>query len=150
MKIGLMAISALAVALLSGCLQPTKQPRADQIVDVSADRLFDFGAQADPTGSISVVRDIGMVGSGCLLGLYIDGKPAAHLNSGERATIALSVGRHVITSRSVGGRGLCGVNSEERQVARSHSLEIVVDPGQSRSYRIHTVLEGESSIEPAL
>ncbi|WDI84399.1 Rha family transcriptional regulator [Xanthomonas campestris pv. campestris] len=63
---------------------------------------------------------------------------------------ALRGGRHVITSRYVGGRGLCGANSEERQVARSHSAEIFVEPGQVRSYRIHTRTEGESTIEPVL
>ncbi|MBB5865647.1 Rha family transcriptional regulator [Xanthomonas sp. 3058] len=63
---------------------------------------------------------------------------------------ALRGGRHVITSRYVGGRGLCGANSEERHVARSHSAEIFVEPGQVRSYRIHTRTEGESTIEPML
>lgn len=91
-----------------------------------------------------------MVGAGCYLGLYIDGKPAAHLKTAERAIITLSAGRHLVTSRSVGGQGLCGANSEERQVARSHTVEIMVDPGQARSYRIHTTLEGESKIEPTL
>ncbi|MEQ7774950.1 hypothetical protein [Xanthomonas hortorum] len=64
--------------------------------------------------------------------------------------VALSGGRHVITSRYVGGRGLCGANSGERQVARSHSAEIFVEPDQVSSYRIHTRLEGEATIEPVL
>ncbi|WP_126965782.1 hypothetical protein [Xanthomonas arboricola] len=142
--------AALAVGVLSGCVQPTKQPRPDQVGAVPSERLFDFGAQAAPTGSIAVTRDVGLVGAACYLGLYVDGKPAAHFETGERAVIGLSVGRHVITSRSVGGRGLCGANSEERQVARSHSIEIFVEAGQMRSYRIHTRLEGEATIEPVL
>lgn len=150
MRTGLMVVGVLVVALLGGCVQPTKQPRPDQVTAVPADRMLDFGAQAAPTGSISVTRDVGLVGAGCFLGLYVDGKPAAHFETGERAVIALSAGRHVITSRSVGGRGLCGANSEERQVARSHSIEIFVEAGQMRSYRIHTRTEGESTIEPVL
>lgn len=86
-------------------------------------------ARVHRLGSISVTRNVGLVGAGCFLGLYVDGKPAAHFETGERAVIALSAGRHVITSRSVGGRGLCGANSEERQVARSYSAEIFVEAG---------------------
>ncbi|KLC64170.1 MULTISPECIES: hypothetical protein [Xanthomonas] len=140
----------LVVGALPGCVQPTKQPRPDQVSEVPPDRLFDIGLQAAPTGSIAITRDVGLVGAGCYLGVYVDGKPAAHFKTGERAVITLSAGRHVITSRSVGGRGLCGANSEERQVARSHSAEIFVEAGQVRSYRIHTRLEGEATIEPVL
>lgn len=142
---------ALAVAvLMAGCVQATKQPSPAQVAAVPPDRIFDIGVPPEDAGSISVTRDVGLAGGGCFLGLYVDGSPAAHFDPGERATFKLKPGRHVLTARYVGGRGLCGANSEARQVARSHSVEALIDAGMVRAYRIHTRVDGEPSIEPTL
>lgn len=143
------AVLALAV-VTGGCVQATKQPSPNQISPVPADRVFTIGDQSADAGSAVVTRDVGLAGGGCFLGLYIDGQPAAHFDPGERTTFKVKPGRHVLTARYVGGRGLCAANSEARQVARSHSTEVLIDPGMVRAYRIHTRVDGEPSIEPTL
>ncbi|MBJ5825209.1 hypothetical protein JGI40_07930, partial [Salmonella enterica subsp. enterica serovar Meleagridis] len=62
----------VAIALLSGCsTQPvsTEQARSD-----SADRIWDkkiVNNSAD-TGTVVVKRDSGLMGSACLISIYID------------------------------------------------------------------------------
>lgn len=141
---------AVAVAL-AGCVMPTKQPPEGQIVPVPNERLHLFQEAAPGSGKVLVTRDVGMIGSGCYLGLLIDGQLAAKLDAGERATFNLPTGEHLLTVTWVKGRGLCGAfYSDESAAARRRSAEVIVREGATKSYRIHTNTDGESTVEPVL
>ncbi|HYG07317.1 MAG TPA: hypothetical protein VD865_13060 [Stenotrophomonas sp.] len=145
-RVATIASFALAAA---GCVMPTKQPTSDAIRDVPQERVFAFGPQPDPTGEVVVVRDIGLIGSGCYLGVFVDGKEAVRLETAERVRLQLSAGRHVLTPRYIGGRGLCGTfYNENSATARARSAEVLVEAGQSRKYRIHTNTDNEPTLEP--
>ena len=137
--------------MLAGCVMPTKQPVPSDISPIPMDRVFLPAAPTGNAGEVIVTRDVGLIGSKCLLGLLVDGKTAAHVGPAERVPIQLAAGRHTLTVSWIDGRGLCGAFfSEERAESRRRSIEIIVDPGQSRQYRIHTNTDGESTIEPTL
>jgi hypothetical protein len=98
-------IGALAVALLAGCAS-TAIPvtRAEQ---VPADELYAFQSKATgTTGKITVVRDSGMVGSGCDIVVYIEGRRAAKIGTGQRASFYLPPGTPSIGA-GLAGSGLC-------------------------------------------
>ncbi len=148
MKIKEILAVLLVAASLAGCSMPTKQPVASEITEVPRDRVEKIKEQLAPLGRISVTRDVGLLGSGCYLGLMIDGQLAARLDPGERYSVDLSAGRHLLTATFVKGRGLCGIGSEKQAAAQRRSTEVFVDAGQNRPYRIRTG-ETDVSIEPA-
>lgn len=142
-------LTLILCAALCGCM-PTKQAAPEQVRDAPVERIFAIAEQQEPTGTITVVRDVGFVGSGCFLGLMVDGKIAAHLEPAERVALQLSAGRHVLTATFVQGRGLCGaLQSEKSNQARRRSTEVVVVAGQTQAYRMYTVAEAGPVVEPA-
>lgn len=142
-------LTLILCAALCGCM-PTKQAAPDQVRDAPAERIFAIAEQKAPTGTITVVRDVGFIGGGCFLGLMVDGKIAAHLDPAERVVLQLSEGRHVLTATLVQGRGLCGaLQSEKSNTARRRSTEVVVVAGQAQNYRMYTAAEGSPIVEPA-
>ena len=146
-----LAASFALMAMLSGCVMPTKQPQASAVKAVPGDRLLGFQQQSDKTGTAHVTRDVGMIGAGCLLGILVDGQLAATLDTGERATLHLPAGTHLLTPSWVKGRGLCGAfYDEKRMAARRRTAEVTIVAGATKSYRIHTNTDGESTLEPTL
>lgn len=145
---------ALVVALstlLSGCVMPTKQPQASDVKAVPAERLLAFQEQSDATGAALITRDVGMIGGGCFLGILVDGTLAATLDTGERATLHIPAGTHLLSPSWVKGRGLCGAfYDEKRMAARRRTTEVTIVAGATKAYRIHTNTDGESTLEPAL
>lgn len=135
---------------LTGCVMPTKQAPISQIRDVPAERTFPVDDQEQPTGTIRITRDVGFVGSGCYLGVMVDGKIAAHLDPAERVTLQLTEGRHVLTATPVQGRGLCkALQSEKSNAARRRSTEIHLTAGATQEYRLYSSGEEYPVIEPA-
>lgn len=78
------------------------------------------------TGTLVILRDRGLSGSGCLHTVAIDGRPVAVLDNGEGVTFHLPAGRHLVNVES--GRALCP------NVAMSAEPDIVA--GSRVIYRI--------------
>ncbi|MFK3794712.1 hypothetical protein [Pseudomonas sp. NPDC088444] len=98
-------IGALAVALLAGCAS-TAIP-VNQADPVPPDELYAF--QVKPkgdSGKLTVVRDSGMVGSGCDIVVYIDGRRAAKVGTSQRASFYLPPGTTNVGA-GLAGSGLC-------------------------------------------
>lgn len=123
-------IGALALALLAGCAtSPTPSNEAKQ---APASQLSAY--QATPSGAYTaVIRDSGQTGSLCSMAVFIDGKQAAKLDPGQKASFYLPP-----DSVSVGaahtGSGICSVGAArvEREAivktARSGNTEF--SPGR--------------------
>lgn len=102
---------------------------------VPRDELYAF--QAKPTGEsgkVTVVRDSGMVGSGCDIVIYVDGKKAAKIGTGQRASFYLAPGTPSIGA-GLAGSGLCGG-------AAIRTISASVQSGKESVYRISGDMSG--------
>jgi hypothetical protein len=129
-----------ALAVLAGCA--THAPRPDELRQPPSDRLMAFQSPSDGSATIVVTRDAGALGSGCYLAVYIDGKDAAHLAGGERATFHLPDGHHVLGTWST-GKALCGY----RKDADRREIDASLNKGETRKFRL-IIDNGGLKIEP--
>lgn len=99
-------VGALAMVMLAGCASSAISVR--DATPVPRDEIYGFQTKpAEPSGKITVVRDGGAVGSGCDLVFYIDGRKAAKLGQGQRATFLVPAGA-VNVGAGLANSGLCG------------------------------------------
>lgn len=120
-------VGALAVALLAGCASSAIS--VNQAEPVPRDELYAF--QSKPpgeSGKVTVVRDSGAVGSGCDIVVYVDGRKAAKIGTGQRASFYLPVGTPSIGA-GLAGSGLCAG-------AAIRTVSANVQAGKESLYRI--------------
>lgn len=121
----------LLAALLAAC--STSPVRPDNAKLVPPDRLY-ITAQPSPSdGLVIVVRDTGMLGSGCGVNVFLDGKKAAFLAAGEKAEFPASAGKHML-SMAPSGKGLCGIGDAEHSQKRSLIFDAVA--GKRIDFRV--------------
>jgi hypothetical protein len=126
-------LGTLAVALLAGCAS-TAIP-VNQADPVPADELYAY--QTKPkgdSGKLTVVRDAGMVGSGCDIVVYIDGRRAAKIGTSQRASFFLPAGTANIGA-GLAGSGLCAG-------AAIRTISANVSNGKESLYRISGDMSG--------
>lgn len=70
-------------------------------------RIFKY--QTPHESSLTIVRDKGLVGSGCNASIFINGETAAKLEPGEKATFYLNEGDWIVGT-SIESSGLCAFN----------------------------------------
>lgn len=98
-------IAAVAVAMLAGCASSAISVRDAK--PVPSDEVYAFQTKpAGESGKITVVRDSGAVGSGCDIVVYVDGRRAAKIGTGQRATFYLPPGSPNLGA-GLAGSGLC-------------------------------------------
>ena len=96
---------ALFLAALAGCSSSAIKVQDAQLAP--QDEIYAFQSKpAGGFGTITVVRDGGINGSGCDFVIYIDGKKAAKLGSGQKASFFVSPGPLNIGA-GLAGTGLC-------------------------------------------
>lgn len=137
MNITKQAFIALTALALVGCA--TQAPKQSQIKSVPADRALAYQSADDGDATIIVTRDVGLAGSGCFAGLYLDGALVAKLDTGERASLYVPSGRHVIGTWNV-GKALCGY----REGKDRRETDATLKPGETRKFRI---LIGNAGVE---
>jgi len=126
-------IGALAVALLAGCASSAIP--VSQADPVPRDELYAFqNKPAGESGKVTVVRDSGMVGSGCDVVVYVDGRKAAKIGTGQRASFYLPPGNPSIGA-GLAGSGLCGG-------AAIRTISANVKSGKESLYRISGDMSG--------
>ncbi|MFJ2480671.1 hypothetical protein ACIOWE_10375 [Pseudomonas sp. NPDC087598] len=126
-------IGALAVALLAGCASTAISVRDAQ--PVPADEAYAFQSKpSGESGKITVVRDSGAVGSGCDIVVYVDGRKAAKIGTGQRATFYLPPGTPNLGA-GLAGSGLCAG-------AAIRTISASVQPGKESLYRISGDMAG--------
>lgn len=85
-------IGAVGLAMLAGCA--TSVTPIQRAEPVPSDELYAFQSElSGRSGTVSVVRDSGVTGSGCDVVVYIDGARAAKVGPGQRASFRLPVGQ---------------------------------------------------------
>jgi hypothetical protein len=126
-------VGALAVALLAGCASSAIP--VSQADPVPRDELYAFqNKPGGESGKVTVVRDSGMVGSGCDIVVYVDGRKAAKIGTGQRASFYLPPGNPSIGA-GLAGSGLCGG-------AAIRTISANVQSGKESLYRISGDMSG--------
>lgn len=126
-------IGAVVVAMLAGCASSAISVR--DASPVPADEIYAF--QNKPTGEsgrITVVRDSGAIGSGCDIVVYVEGRKAAKVGTGQRATFYLPPGSPTLGA-GLAGSGLCAG-------AAIRTIAATVIPGKESIYRISGDMAG--------
>jgi hypothetical protein len=140
------ALSSLllfATVPLAGCA--TAPVSLAQAKAVPSDRIYAFAQAPGSVGSITFVRDKGMMGAGCYMAVFINGQRAAMLDTGEKVTVTVAAGR-VNVGAGPDGAGLCGSGMATRN---KREVQVIVDVGDRLIYRVATNGGGDLSIGPA-
>jgi len=117
------------VMALAGCV--TKPPRPDQLRTPTPDRLLAFQDPSDGDATVIVTRDVGFQGSGCYGAVFVDGKVVAKVATGERITLHIPSGDHVLGTWNTGS-GLCGY----REGKDRRETAVTLKTGETRRFRI--------------
>ena len=126
-------IAAVAVVMLAGCASSAISVRDAK--PVPSDEVYAFQTKpVGESGKITVVRDSGAVGSGCDIVVYIDGRRAAKIGTGQRATFYLPSGSPNLGA-GLAGSGLCAG-------AAIRTIAATVKPGKESLYRISGDMAG--------
>ncbi len=136
----ILLVSAIALSV-SACA--TKPPRLAQLRTPPPDRLLAYQSVSDGDSTVQVVRDIGSMGSACYHAVFVDGKVAAKLATGEVATFHVPPGEHVLGTWTTGS-GLCGF----REGADRRETSVILKPGEMRKFRLTIVPDAGPSINP--
>ncbi|MBY6259139.1 hypothetical protein K3G69_21835 [Phytobacter diazotrophicus] len=100
MIVKLLFVSAVALCL-SGCATEAVLP--SKAAQVPAERLFKYQALTGPSdATLIVVRDRGLLGSGCFMGVYLNNERSAILNTGEKAVFHLHPGEWSVAMKGEG------------------------------------------------
>ena len=137
------SVGALAAVLLAGC---TTQVPLNQAAPVPSSRAFSYQSEtSEPFGTLIVARDTGLVmGGGCYLAVYIDGKVTARIDTGEVVRFHVPIGDHLVgMGIDKAGSGSCSVGSLLKE--QSVSLKV----GQTKLYRIGGDWEVGLDIRPS-
>lgn len=141
MRIQVLVIAALSVsALIAGCAtSPVPSSEARQ---APASQLSAY--QSKPSGSygtLQVIRDSGHTGSLCSMAVFIDGKQAAKLDPGQKASFYLPPDS-VSVGAAYTGSGICSMGAD--RVER----ESTIKDGAVKKYRVFTGGDGQIDILP--
>lgn len=124
-------IAAVLMAMLAAC--STSPVRVADAKPIAPDRLYITAPPTTNDGLVIVVRDTGMLGSGCGVNIFLDKRKAAFLAAGEKAEFPASAGKHML-SAAPSGHGLCGFGDAEHSQRRSLIFEAT--PGQRIDFRV--------------
>ena len=132
-----------AAALVTGCA--THPVASTDAKPVPADRIFAYQPSGNATSStVLVTRDEGLQSKQCPLAFYVDGTLAAHLRTGEVATLEVPAGNHVLGA-SPAGKGLCSMVNE---AAHRREVSVTTEPGSRTKLRLAIAGQGVIQISP--
>ncbi|EPF66313.1 hypothetical protein [Pseudomonas syringae] len=122
-----MLIGTLSLALLAGC--SSAPISVGQAEPVPADELYAYQTKpAGDSGKVTVIRDKDLVGSGCDIVVYVDGRKAAKVGTGQRVSFYLKTGSPSI-GVGLAESGLCAG-------AAVRTISANVQNGHESIYRI--------------
>lgn len=117
----------VGLILIAGCA--TSATPVGEAKPVPVDELYAFQQKpAGVSGTLTVVRDSGALGSGCDVVVYIDGRRSAKVGPGQRASFYLQPGQPNI-GIGLAESGLCSGMAVR-------SITGKVEAGQTSLYRI--------------
>lgn len=133
MKVLLVMLAALCVAACS-----TAPVKVSDAKPIAPNRLYIHRAPTAEDGIVIVVRDKGLLGSGCRLEVLLDNTLAASVSTNEKATFPATAGQHILTMRP-SDRGLCKLGHERQERA----LTFTAKPGDTVTFRMGLASSGD-------
>lgn len=130
-------IIALLVALSAGCA--TKPASINSSSMTSPSKLYAYQEKGDGYAEVVVLRDSGFLGSACDVTIYIEGRRAAEIGSGEKAQFYVPAGA-LNLGAGFAGKGLCSSGSIQ-------ALQVNVQAGGRSLFRFSGDMNG-SYISP--
>ncbi|MFA6546884.1 MAG: hypothetical protein WCS99_20880 [Limisphaerales bacterium] len=127
----------LAAAFFVGCA--TSPISNSEAKEVGQSRLLSnrYGNKRENCGEVLVKRDRGIMGSACSSRVFVNAEAVADLRVGEKVTLFLPVGDHIISSKP---NGICGGGLAETSVSVVLTRPI--------SLRIRYGSNGDYTIQP--
>lgn len=122
-----MACATSPVSIHQASLVPSGRMLAPQLVSQ---------VQAEPTGSLIVKRDSGLMGSACTIRVFVDAVPVADLAPSEKVEVFLVLGEHIV---GVTSNGICGGVAE---------AAVVIFPERQKILRIASGQSGDIYLQP--
>ena len=136
MKKLLIAVLALGLA---GCA--TSAVPLNNAKSVSADRTFKFQTSHAGDAKLIVIRDSGIVGSGCYAAVFINGEKAALLNSTEKVIFNLKGGEYEVGA-AFDGTALCSMGKDRQE------RTVVLKENQTKVVRVFSDGNANLDIKP--
>jgi hypothetical protein len=124
----LTACATSPVSIHQAALVPSSRMLAPQLVSQ---------VQAQPTGSLIIKRDSGLMGSACTIRVFVDAVPVADLAPSEKVEVFIPIGEHII---GVTSNGICGGGVAEAAV--------VIFPERQKILRIASGQSGDIYLQP--
>lgn len=138
----LQAIAMSCAAIFVTACSTTYLP-AESATHVPTDRVRAFQEPGTNTGTVVVTRDSGVLGSGCFMGFWINGRLAARFDPGETATFHVPEGEILLRyGVDPEGAGLCGMHQSHGIQRESH-----VTAGGTKKYRLTMLAGGNPDIQ---
>lgn len=125
-----MLVTFLALPVLAGC--STTSVKLSDSLEAPADRVHGFKTRVgDDTAELVVVRDVGALGSFCRYSIWVGKEIAATLETGERVTLSILPGEHILSVAPAPGSGfLCSIGDPVR------TIESTFKPREKKTYRM--------------
>lgn len=124
---------------ITGC--STTPISLNEAKDVPKERVFKFQNSVSNYANLVLIRDKGLVGSGCYINVFINGEEAARLETKERVSLYAPSGNIIIGS-SIQGKGLCSFNPPRRE------REFTFREGEKKVFRLFIDQNGNTDIIP--
>ncbi|NLQ22331.1 hypothetical protein HGO26_05485 [Shewanella sp. S-1] len=121
--------------MLTGCA--TSAVTINAAKPVPSERQFIKGLN-DGNATVTIIRDSGILGSGCNINVYLYDELAATLDVSEKVTLKVNSGELYLGAQT-SGKGLCFNTSVKH-------LETVIKQGQHKIYRVITDQNGNVEI----
>jgi hypothetical protein len=136
-------IGIAAFVLISGCV--TSPISAEKAAGVPSDRVFAFQQPIEgDSGTIFVTRDVGLLGSACYIGVYVNGDFVARVGPGEGARFFTKPGEVFVgAGEDLKGNGLCSIGISLREVVTTMAA------GEVKRFRIYGDASDGISIAPS-
>ncbi|EPH0679832.1 hypothetical protein [Klebsiella aerogenes] len=130
---------ALAILAITGCATSAVPP--SKAMQAPKERLLKYQSDSDGYGSLTVIRDKGMVGGGCYATVYLNGERSAKLDTKEKATFYLPAGEWAV-GVNLEGKGLCSYSGDRQE------RFISLSKTEHKYVRIFTDGDGNMDIRP--
>ncbi|HGY2289313.1 TPA: hypothetical protein ACNVBJ_003626 [Klebsiella aerogenes] len=130
---------ALTILSLTGCASTVVPP--SKAISAPQERVFKYQINAGSNTTLTIIRDAGIVGSGCYAAVYLNGEQVAKLNPKEKATFYISEGEWAVGA-NLTGKGLCSLSSERQERIFN------VKEGEKKVVRIFTDSNANVDIRP--
>ena len=130
----------LAIGVFNAC-----SLRIQQAEFASPDRLLAYQEETDKTtAKIEVIRDTGLIGSDCYMGVFVNRNLAARLATGERARFAVEPGTVMVRGgQDPKNKAMCGM-----EPGKEMTLETTIGPNETKFFRLYVSALGVMGISP--